>query len=310
MSILVSNSLLGQFNDSFELTTDVIVKEPIVSVQTLAYNHENTIAKCLDSILSQKTSFPIEIIIGEDCSTDMTKDIITEYQHKYPEVIRIITAKNNVGMIMNTERCAIACRGKYSAICEGDDYWTDPYKLQKQVDYLENHPNCSLCFHSHSILYDNGTLVDKKPPLLKDSYSTEDILPYDGSFMATNSMLYRTEINQTKPQWVMEAPAGDISLMLYCAFCGNIGYIDENMSVYRSSSNSAWAQLHRNNLSFTISTYKKIVKMYKEMDIWSQGKYHSTLKKTIWSNQKFLIKLYILKYFKINLLSKNSKFRS
>lgn len=109
--------------------------KPFVSVKTITYNHEKFIAQCIEGIMMQKTNFAFEYIIGEDCSTDSTMEIVQEYARRYPDVIRIITAEKNVGAVENDNRTDRACRGKYVAFCEGDDFWTDPYKLQKQVDF-------------------------------------------------------------------------------------------------------------------------------------------------------------------------------
>lgn len=121
--------------------------KPVLSVITITYDHEAYISKCIEGVLAQKTNFPIEYIIAEDCSTDNTRAICEEYVRKNPEIIHLITSDSNVGYIKNELRAMIAARGKYIAYCEGDDYWTDPQKLQKQVDFLESHPEYSVCFH-------------------------------------------------------------------------------------------------------------------------------------------------------------------
>ena len=123
------------------------LEEPLVSVQCLVYNHEPYLRKCLDGLVMQKTHFPFEIIVHDDVSTDHSVDIIKEYESKYPDIVKPIYEKENqyskgdgrIIQIMN-----VACKGKYIALCEGDDYWTDPLKLQKQVDFLESHPEYSM----------------------------------------------------------------------------------------------------------------------------------------------------------------------
>ena len=120
---------------------------PILSVITIAYNHEHYIRRCIESVLMQQVNFPIEFIIADDCSTDGTRAICEEYAAKYPGIIRLISSDHNVGAVENEQRAFLAAKGKYIATCEGDDYWTDPLKLQKQVDFLESHPDYSVCFH-------------------------------------------------------------------------------------------------------------------------------------------------------------------
>ncbi len=124
----------------------VLSKAPLVSGFILTYNHEDYIAEAIEGVLMQETDFPIELVIAEDCSTDDTLAIVMAYQKKYPDTIRVVTSDQNVGSIKNSLRATKACRGKYMAFCEGDDYWNDPLKLQKQVDLLEQNPDCSGCF--------------------------------------------------------------------------------------------------------------------------------------------------------------------
>ena len=129
--------------------------EPLVSVVTITYNHEPYIAKCIEGVLMQKVDFPMEFIIADDCSTDGTQSICRSYAERYPELIRIITSGCNVGAVLNEQRAFMVAQGKYIATCEGDDYWTDPDKLQKQVDFLEAHPDFSVCFHRFRRLHLN-----------------------------------------------------------------------------------------------------------------------------------------------------------
>jgi glycosyltransferase involved in cell wall biosynthesis len=125
--------------------------EPLVSVNMITYNHAPYIAQAIEGVLQQKTNFPFELVIGEDCSTDGTREIVFEYQKKYPDIIRVITSDQNVGAKKNGYRLRKACRGKYIAFCEGDDYWHHPGKLQKQADYLESHPECGLVYSSYDV---------------------------------------------------------------------------------------------------------------------------------------------------------------
>jgi glycosyltransferase involved in cell wall biosynthesis len=125
--------------------------EPLVSVKMLTYNHAPFIAQAIEGVLQQKTNFPFELVIGEDCSTDNTREIVFEYQKKYPDIIRVVTSDRNVGMNNNGLRTLHACQGKYIAFCEGDDYWHNPGKLQKQVEYLEGHPECGLVYSSYDV---------------------------------------------------------------------------------------------------------------------------------------------------------------
>lgn len=123
--------------------------EPLVSVKMLTYNHAPYIAQAIESVLMQKTTFPFELVIGEDCSTDGTREIVFDYARRYPEIIRVVTSDKNVGALQNSVRCSRVLRGKYIAWCEGDDYWHRDDKLQLQVDYLETHPECGLVYSDY-----------------------------------------------------------------------------------------------------------------------------------------------------------------
>lgn len=125
---------------------------PLVSIVCITYNHELYLRKALDSFLMQETTFPVEIVLAEDCSTDGTRFICEEYAAKYPNCINYIWSETNVGAVANERRAIAAARGKYIATCEGDDYWTDSKKLQRQVDFMEAHPECSVTWHRYRIL--------------------------------------------------------------------------------------------------------------------------------------------------------------
>ena len=142
-----------------EISSEVKEIRPLVSVVMLAYNHQDFLAEAIDSIVSQKTSFPFELVIGEDCSTDRTRDIVLDYQKQYPEKIRVLTAKKNCRFYngSNWVRTLLSCRGKYIAFCEGDDYWIDERKLQKQVDILESDPSIGLVCGQCKTKYERGS---------------------------------------------------------------------------------------------------------------------------------------------------------
>lgn len=133
-----------------------MINSPLVSILSLTYNHEKYIARALDSWLNQQTNFDYEIVLGEDCSTDSTRAIIETYRRKNPEQIRLITSDKNIGPQPNFMRTLKACRGKYIAFCEGDDYWTDPNKLQYQVDFLESHPGYAMISAQVEPVDENG----------------------------------------------------------------------------------------------------------------------------------------------------------
>jgi glycosyltransferase involved in cell wall biosynthesis len=210
----------------------------IVSVCMITYNHEDFIAKAIEGVLNQKTEFDYNIIIGVDCSTDRTREILIQYQKKYPEKIHLILHKHNIGSINNFVETLQSGNSKYIAFCEGDDYWTDPLKLQKQVDFLEANPDFSLCFHNALILWDDKS----KPPKYfcskdqKEVSTVEDVI--EKWFIPSASMVLRKEHIMPLPGWFKDIYNGDYAMHLLLANKGKIGYIDEVMSVYRKAPGS------------------------------------------------------------------------
>src|SRR4030042_2119234 len=155
------------------------MKPPLVSVHIITYNQAPYISDALDGARRQETDFGVEILVGEDCSTDGTRDIVLDYQRRHRERIRVITSEHNVGTHANSRRAAEASRGKYLALCEGDDYWTDPHKLPKQGDFLESHPEHSLCCHDVDIIFDGVPEAPRTHRYVEftgETFSFEDVV--------------------------------------------------------------------------------------------------------------------------------------
>lgn len=138
-------------------------ENPMVSVAMITYNHEKFIAQAIESVLMQEVDFPVELIIGEDCSTDGTRRIVQNYASKYPNVIRALLPEQNLGATKNSTAVDAACRGKYTAFLEGDDYWSDPRKLRVQVEWLEKEPNCMICAHRFQVLDEESQRISNDP---------------------------------------------------------------------------------------------------------------------------------------------------
>ena len=243
--MIYDDTIAKKLADSYEVPnrTRESVPEPLVSVRTSAYNHGAYIEKCIEGVLSQKTSFGFEYIIGEDFSTDGTREKVFDYARRYPERIRLLTAGYNVGMKANGLRCIDACRGKYMAICEGDDYWSDPTKLQRQVDFMESHPDFSMCFHNASTVDVHGRKTGEQRRYDHDcEVPIEDIIHGGGLFCPTASILFRKEFLSTYPDVCERCHVGDYPLQLWLAVCGRIYYIDRDMAAYRQGDASSWTQ--------------------------------------------------------------------
>jgi glycosyltransferase involved in cell wall biosynthesis len=237
-----------------------------VSVCITTYNHERYIAQAVESVLMQKTDFDFEIILGEDDSADGTREIVKKYKEQYPDRIRLfLNNRKNVIYIngrptgrwnfMNNMRNA---RGDYIALLEGDDYWTEPYKLQKQADFLDANPECSMCFHDVSIFYeDKGEYVLAMPPVKKERYTIEDLLK--GNFIHTCSVMFRRGLFGEFPDWFVKTSMGDWPLHILNAQHGDIGRLEEIMGVYRVHAGGLWGQKGRlHQVENTIGVYKLI----------------------------------------------------
>jgi len=205
----------------------------MVSVFILVYNQEQYIKQTIQSILDQKTNFDFNLVIGEDCSTDNTLNILQEFKNKYPDQIKLLSLKKNIGLIHNFVRTLKECDGKYIAICDGDDFWIDTSKLQKQVDFLEKNIDYSIVFTNKTNLLGDGSLVKKeeKKPEISDF---RDLVK--GNYIASVTVLIRNKVSDFKiPDWFLKYPYGDWPLYLMTVNDGSkIKHLDIITAVYRS----------------------------------------------------------------------------
>lgn len=212
-----------------------------VSVAIATYNHEKYLAQTLDSVLMQQVDFDYEIIVGEDCSTDNTRAVLMDYQAKHPHIIKPILQKENVGTPWNGIAVLDACTGEYIALLDGDDYWIDPLKLKKQVDFLDANPDYSLCFTAYQSYYENDSRFSDPffLPHRKQSYTLEDL--FEGNIISTPTVMYRRQNLPEYPEWLYKMPAADYGLFVINAQCGKLGYLDEVMVVYRRHNGGIWS---------------------------------------------------------------------
>jgi glycosyltransferase involved in cell wall biosynthesis len=214
---------------------------PKVSVCVITYNHAQFIAQALDSILAQKATFDFDVVIGDDCSTDGTTDILRTYQNRWPDKIKPLLRDRNVGMGKNFNQMLRACTGEYIAILEGDDYWTDSSKLQLQADYLDQNPECALCHHIvEHLAWPSETVIKEYPPA---RYRTERLPERElaiFNFVQTCSVMFRKEWLPALDQEFEELKLGDWPLFVLLGQKGWIGYIDRMMAHYRVHSSNSW----------------------------------------------------------------------
>jgi glycosyltransferase involved in cell wall biosynthesis len=215
------------------------MKKLLVSICCITYNHKPFIRDAIEGFLIQKTNFPFEIIIHDDASTDDTAEIVKEYAEKYPNLITLIQQKENQYSKGISPFVFIFPEvfSKYVALCEGDDYWTDPLKLQKQVDFLEKNKNYSICFHSVKILK-NGELIDdyitRKVPSETTIYDLAK-----GNYIHTPTCVFRKEWDKL-PSWFSSSPVGDYPLHMINAQDGKIKFLNEPMAIYRIHDSNMW----------------------------------------------------------------------
>ncbi|MBP2283048.1 glycosyltransferase involved in cell wall biosynthesis [Flavobacterium sp. CG_23.5] len=187
---------------------------PLLSVCLITYNHENYIRQAIEGVLMQKVNFDWELIIAEDCSTDRTREIILEYKNKYPDFITLILQRKNVGPAKNWSNLLQTPKSKYIAYFDGDDYWTDPLKLQKQVDFLEVNEGYGICFHN----VEQQNFLNEEITKIIPGYHVNKILSIEDYILenktATCSMVFRANFFKSIPKWFNELPYGDLGLVL------------------------------------------------------------------------------------------------
>jgi len=257
-----------------------------VSVCVPTFNHKHYISRMLDGALEQKTTFPFEIVIGDDGSTDGSQDIIRSYQEQYPDIITAFLHTENQGPFEprefagrnNVLQLLKACQGQYVAMCEGDDYWTDPYKLQKQVDFMESNPDFSICHHNMLVTYEDGSESHTFNKENQALISTMDDILQDRWFMATASWLYRNYfLTENFAEWHATAAAGDWALSIQLAAKGKIAYLPEVMGVYRKHS-AGLSNVHSHSNKWFLRNRKE---MFENVNVWLDKKYDNTIIQTV-----------------------------
>lgn len=237
-----------------------------LTVVILCYNHERFLSRALESVLGQKTSFEYRIIVADDASTDSSREIIRRYAERYPKCILPLLRERNLGSMENFRQTLAEVRSEYVIINDGDDWFSDTNKLQRQVEYLDAHPECSLCFHPVRIVREGIDGEELFPPRRDwKSQSFEQLL--NRNFMQTNSVMYRRAFNdgclmQHLPGEILP---GDYFLHLLHAERGKIGFLQEVMSVYLRHSGSVW-EGDATTAEWFLRCAEKHIRFYKELE--------------------------------------------
>ena len=256
----------------------------MVSIICTVFNHEKYLRKCLDGFVEQKTNFKYEVLIHDDASTDSSADIIREYEAKYPDLIKPIYQTENQyskGIKIWWTYLFPRAKGKYIALCEGDDYWCDKYKLQRQFDALEKHSDCVFCTHKVRNIFEDGTYKKTTIPSFKlnnikiPSASWIRLL-CTGMPFQTSSYFFRSEIVKkcidSLPKFISVSKVGDVPLMLLYANEGKCLYIDKEMSCYRNNSVGSWSNTQR-SLDDQIFSCRNCIERMESFDEYSDYKY-------------------------------------
>jgi glycosyltransferase involved in cell wall biosynthesis len=235
-------------------------EKPIVSVVMITYMHEQFIADAINGILIQEVDFQVELILADDCSPDGTEKIVKSFE-SHPNFLRVKYTKHskNIGMMPNFIWALNQARGRYIALCEGDDYWTDPLKLQKQVDFLEGNEDFSLVAHDIMLLKDDNYISDKKN---RTEFFLSDF--FKGSCINTVSAVFRNNIHSIES--IEHARVGDWALFILCAEKGRVGFISEEMAVYRIHDAGIFSGVEKKDEKIIeiLESFKKVFPKYKD----------------------------------------------
>lgn len=262
------------------------MEEILVSIICNTYNHENYISDSIESFLMQKTKFKFEVLIHDDASTDKTAEIIRSYEEKYPNIIKPIYQEENQYSKgrdvfgINYKRA----RGEYIAFCEGDDYWIDPYKLQKQVEFLEQNPDFSACVHASVMINaENKKIISKIQPSKQNSeLYMEDIIEGGGGLVSTNSIVYRKNRTNIRPDFFYKNKFSflDYQLMILLLMLGKVYYLNEFMSVYRVNVPGSWTLRNASDSKESIMRLYEIISMLDMVNKETEYVYDKIIQKT------------------------------
>ncbi len=293
-----------------------------ICIECITYNHAPYIVDCMNSFTVQQTKFPYVCCILDDASSDDEPEVVRKYMQENfnledESVVRIVETNDYVfwfAQHKTNKNCYFAVyflkynhysikkdnmqyidewhnNAKYIAYCEGDDYWTESMKLQKQYDFMEAHPECSLCFHAYENLLPSGEKQMRGPQLIKQVYDIKDIILAGSGFMSTNSMFFLGKLvkNNDRPDFWKNCPVGDAPVKLLLAAKGLVGYIDDTMSVHRVLVPGSWTSKQQ-NIKNKRKHHVAILKMYDEYDAYTGYKYHDVIKRKKRENCRVMLR--------------------
>ena len=249
-----------------------MIAKPDISVAVIAYNHEKFIADTFRGIVMQKFTGVIEVVIGDDCSTDRTREMARDFARQHSNV-KLLFHPTNGGMVYNWITTIDACSGRYVALCEGDDYWTDPLKLQRQFDLMERHPEHSMIWHPVDVVEEG---VQRPYPYAAGIEVADIHAIIRNHFIPTCSLMFRNGLINSWPKWIYKVMSMDIALEMILAMHGTALRIDVKMGAYRQhpqgiSKTPEYAVLGALRLLFLLKSFNE----------YAQGEYDRTIRTVI-----------------------------
>ncbi|MEA5049245.1 MAG: glycosyltransferase family 2 protein [Eubacteriales bacterium] len=271
-------------------------KKPLVTVILPTHDHAPFISRAVESILAQKTTFPFDILIHDDASGDGTTEIVKNYAAKYPDKITLIAQTVNqykTDKKIQTHILYPRITAKYTAICDGDDLWTDENKLQLQVDYLENHPGCTLCICGADKIDVAGRIIGMSAPYKEDCVvAMEDMIRAGGEFCSSNTIVAPTALLNSQPDFCELTEVEDIPVHMWCAVNGYAWYFSKHMAAYRYAVPGSWSMRQNAAKRETqIATCRGVIGLLEGFDAYTKERYHASFADAI-LYQKFKIKCF------------------
>ena len=253
------------------------MNEIMVSVNCLVYNHGPYLRQCIDGFLMQKTNFNYEVLIHDDASTDDSAEIIREYERKYPQIIKPIYQVENQrskGINIQSTLQIPRTRGKYIAYCEGDDYWIDPLKLQKQVDFMEQHPFCSACYGRNMKINSSDGSVIGENCCKNDAFLSLEECFFPPSLPHLSTCLVKTSVITDQPAFFNVTPVGDVPRFHWQGIVGSVYSFSDTFSCYRVHVPNSWTSRMNHSPEMQQKHRKKMTEFYEELDQYTDYKYH------------------------------------
>lgn len=261
---------------------------PLISVCTITYNHARFVEQAIKSVLAQECTFDIEFVIGDDCSTDGTRAIIEAYHQKYPHIIKPLYTDKNLGAKANAQRSLLSCRGRYIASLEGDDYWIDNKKLQKQFDFMEAHPDFAMCYTMANVEEWDGVQYDINYAQPKqDVLSMADIITSEQNLIPTATIFFKNILPNPLPDFFINAISGDIAIHLIMAANGKIKYLPYITAVYRNHAGGITKTDDQKN-----NHHKQLMVLYEQANAFYNNRFDDIIKPHL----SYMSKVYITYY--------------